>query len=75
MSYEFEKEFKQVGLKIAYYRKMKGLSQATLAEKLEVSTAYIGQIEAPNMYKPVSLTTLFRIANALDIPAYKLLDF
>lgn len=71
----YEKEFKQIGLKIAYYRKLQGLTQEKLAEKLEVATPYIGQIEAPNIYKPISLSTLFRIAEALDIPAYKFLDF
>ena len=71
----YEKEFKQIGLKIAYYRKLQGLTQEKLAEKLEVATPYIGQIEAPNIYKPISLSTLFRIVEALDIPAYKFLDF
>ena len=61
----YEKEFKQIGLKIAYYRKLQGLTQEKLAEKLEVATPYIGQIEAPNIYKPISLSTLFRIAEAL----------
>lgn len=33
------------------------------------------QIEAAGMYKPISLTTLLRIARALNVPAYKFLDF
>ncbi len=41
----------------------------------EVERAYIGQIEAVGMYKPISLTTLLRISKALDTPAYKFLDF
>lgn len=73
--HEFELEYKQIGLKIAYYRKLKGLTQEQLAEKLEVSTAYIGAIEAPKLHKPISLTTLMRIARALDVPAYKFLEF
>lgn len=75
MEREFEKEFKMVGLKIAYYRKLGGMTQEQLAEKLDVATSYIGQIEAAGMYKPISLSTLFRIARALDIPAYKILEF
>ena len=54
---------------------MQGYTQEKLAEKLEVATSYIGQIEAPGMYKPISLTTLLRIAQALDVPAYKFLQF
>ena len=71
----FSTEFKKIGLKIAYYRKLKGYTQEQLSELMEVATSYVGAIEAPNMDKPISLTTLFRIAEILDIPAYKFLDF
>lgn len=75
MKYEFEQEYKKIGLKIAYYRKLAGLTQEMLAERLDVATSYIGQIEAAGMYKPISLTTLLRIAKALDTPACKFLEF
>ena len=75
MKYEFEQEYKQIGLKISYYRKLKGLTQEKLGDKLAVATSYIGQIEAAGMYKPISLTTLLRIAQALETPAYKFLEF
>ena len=75
MKYEFEQEYKKIGLKIAYYRKLEGLTQEMLAERLGVATSYIGQIEAAGMYKPISLTTLLRNAQALDTPAYKFLEF
>lgn len=75
MEREFEQEFKQVGLKVAYYRKLNGLTQAALAERIGVATSFIGQIEATGMYKPISLNTLFRIAYALDVPAGKFLEF
>jgi len=75
MKHEFEQEYKQIGLKIAYYRKLRGFTQERLAEKMGVATSYIGQIEAAGMYKPISLTTLLRISQALDTPAYKFLDF
>ena len=60
---------------MAYYRKLQGLTQEKLANKLGVATSYVGQIEAAGMYKPISLTTLLRIAEALDTPAYKFLEF
>ncbi len=75
MKYEFEQEYKKIGLKIAYYRKLEGLTQEQLAERLGVATSYIGQIEAAGMYKPISLTTLLRISKALDTPPYKFLEF
>lgn len=71
----FSNEFKQLGLKIAYYRKLKGLTQEQLAECMETSTSYIGAIEAPNMKKSISLNTLFRISKILDVPAWKFLEF
>ena len=74
MTHEFEKEFRALGFKIAYYRKMAGLTQEQLAEKMGTSTSYIGSIESQT-YKPISLNTLFRIARALDVPASKFLEF
>lgn len=65
MEREFEQEFRMLGLKIAYYRKAKNLTQEQLAEKLGTSTSYIGSIES-RTYKPISLTTLFRIAKVRD---------
>jgi len=75
MQSEFSEYYKIVGLKVAYYRKLKGLTQEKLAEKMDVDTSFIGQIEATNIEKPISLTTLFRISKALDIPPHKFLDF
>lgn len=75
MKYEFEEEYKKIGLKVAYYRKLQGLTQEKLANKLGVATSYVGQIEAVGMYKPISLTTLLWIAEALDTPTYKFLEF
>ena len=73
--FDFKNEFKMLGLKIAYYRKVKGYTQEELSELLGVATSYVGAIEAPNMNKPISLTTLFKIANILDVPAWKFLEF
>ena len=64
-----------MGLKIAYYRKLRGLTQEQLAEKLDKSPAFIGHVEAPNINKAVSLDTLFDIAEILDVPVYKFLLF
>lgn len=52
MNREFEQEYKMLGLKIAYYRKLQGYTQERLAEKLGVATSYIGQIEAPVCISP-----------------------
>ncbi len=75
MKLKYEAEYRQLGLKIAYYRKLRGLTQEELAEKIDKSAAFIGHVEAPNVCKAISLDTLFDIAKALDTPAYKFLSF
>lgn len=73
MKVEHTNKFLQLGLKISYYRKYRGLTQEQLAEQVGLSPAFIGHIEAPNIKKAISMDTLFDIAEALDIPAYKFL--
>lgn len=75
MKTEFKEDYIKIGLKVSYYRKLKSLTQEQLAEIMDCTVSFIGQIEAPNIYKAISLDTLFRIAKALEIPAYKLLYF
>ncbi len=75
MNAKYESEYRQLGLKISYYRKLRGLTQEQLAEKIEKSAAFIGHVEAPNVDKAISFDTLFDIAEALEIPAYKFLMF
>ena len=75
MKESYQSEYRQLGLKIAYYRKLRGLTQEELAERIERTPAFIGHVEAPNINKAVSLDTLFAIAEVLDVPAYKFLIF
>lgn len=75
MKAEFRENYIKMGLKIAYYRKLKNLSQEQLAEKAGLGASFIGQIEAPNTYKSFSFDTLFCIAKALDVPPHKILEF
>lgn len=75
MKAEYESEYQQIGLKISYYRKRRGLTQEQLAERLEKSPAFIGHVEAPNIRKAISLDTLMDIAKVLEVPAYKFLLF
>lgn len=71
----YEPKFLQLGLKIAYYRKLKGMTQEQLAEAIDRTPAFIGHVEAPNISKAISLDTLFDIATVLDVPPYKFLIF
>ena len=66
---------RQIGLKIAYCRKLRGLTQEELAEQVGLTPAFIGHLEAPIIPKVLSLDTLFDIASALDVNPQKFLDF
>ena len=70
-----KQEYKMIGLNIAYYRKLKGMTQTRLAEEINISRTHMSNIEAPNMPTSISLDTLLDIADALDIPASNLLFF
>lgn len=70
-----KQEYKMIGLNIAYYRKLMGLTQLQLAESVNISRTHMSNIEAPNMPTSVSLETLMDIADCLDIPVEALLHF
>lgn len=69
------KQYRQLGLTIAYYRKLHGITQLQLAEYVNLSRTHISNLEAPNMPTSISLEKLFDIADALDIPIKQLFEF
>lgn len=73
MKEKYFDKYRTIGLKISYYRKLRGFTQEQLAEKIDKNLAFIGAVEAPNVNRTVSLDTLFDIAAVLDVPAYKFL--
>lgn len=70
-----ENKYIQLGLNIAYYRKLQGYTQEELAELSGISRSHISAMEAPNIIHNISLEVLFNIAKALKIEPYKLLEF
>lgn len=48
MAHDHSNRFKQLGLNIAYYRKLRGWTQEQLAERAEISRTHLSNIEAPN---------------------------
>ena len=75
MKKEYQDKYTKLGLKIAYYRKLDGITQEELAEKIDKNAAFIGHVEAPNVNKAISLDTLFDIAKVLGVPEYKFLNY
>lgn len=75
MDYKRINEFRLLGLTIAYYRKLRGLTQAERAEATNLSRTHISNIEAPNGKTSISLNKLFDIADVLEVPVKDLFDF
>lgn len=72
---DFQAEYRAIGLNIAYYRKLRGLTQLQLAEKISISRTHLSNIEAPNSPTSISFDVLLSISHELNIPAYKFLIF
>lgn len=63
-----------IGLNVAFYRRKRNLSQEQLAEKAQLSYGTISHLES-NIVYTVSMLTIIKIAEALEIPLYKLFKF
>lgn len=69
------RQFRELGLTISYYRKLKGLTQSELAQNVGLSRTHISNIEAPQVKTSLSLESLFDIADTLDVPVKDFFDF
>ena len=58
---------RHIGAKIAYFRKLNGISQQELAQKISISESAISKIENGNYNKNISLNLLQTIAEALNV--------
>jgi transcriptional regulator with XRE-family HTH domain len=65
---------KNIGFKIQFLRKQRGLSQSELAEKSELSYTTISHLESTSVYG-LSVIAIYRIAKALDVDPSQLLMF
>ena len=74
MNTEFPERYITLGLKIAYYRKKAGFTQEVFAEMIGKSVNFLGQVEGTGTVRGISLETLFKIAQVLNIPPSKLLE-
>lgn len=74
MEKKYQEQFIKFGLKVQYYRKLRGMTQEAFAEKIGRSWSFVAKIESPTRAFGVSMDTLFRIAEVLQIPASKLFE-
>lgn len=76
MREKYRENYRLLGLRIAYYRKVRGYTQEQLAEMIGKSWSFLSQVEANNgaKLKGISLETLFSIAEVLQVPTGRLFD-
>lgn len=63
----FEWEYRQIGAKIVYFRKMRRYTQEELAFRAKISASYLSRIERGVYAQGVPISTLMKIATALDV--------
>ena len=73
-TYEYNKVLLDIGLKIGYYRRRAGMTQAELAEHTGLTLSYISQLESPNLPYCPSVKALFTIAKALGVKASRIIE-
>jgi len=71
---DFQAEMKCIGMRIAGFRKLRNMTQAELADKLNINKNYLSQIETGSRNKTISLPMLIRISRALDVELALLTD-
>ncbi|MCI9087901.1 MAG: helix-turn-helix transcriptional regulator [Clostridia bacterium] len=74
-----EELFNIIGTNVKYYRKLYNLNrgkmtQENLAELVDVSTALIGNLESEKISQGISVVTLWKISQALEVPIENLFD-
>ncbi len=72
MKEKFQDKYKKLGLNIAYYRKLCGMTQEQLAERLELDRTTVSKIELATV--GVSLDVIFEMAEVFDINPEKLFE-
>ena len=68
------KELRCIGLRIAYFRRVRNMTQAELATRVNINKNYLSHIECGNANKSVSLPLLIRISKVLNVKLAVLVD-
>ena len=74
METAYHEEYIRFGLKVQYYRKLRGMTQEAFADEIGKSWSFVAKIESPTRAFGVSMETLFRMAEVLDVPVSKLFE-
>ncbi len=74
MQTEFREQFIKFGLKVQYYRKLRGLTQEAFAEKVGISWSFLAKVESPTRVFGVSMEKIFKMAEVLSVHPSKLFE-
>ena len=74
METKYREQYIKFGLKVQYYRKLRGMTQEAFAEAIDKSWSFVAKIESPTRPFGVSMETLFTIADALQVPVSKMFE-
>ena len=74
METEYREQFIKFGLKVQYYRKLRGMTQEDFADRIGKAWSFVAKIESPTRAFGVSMETLFKMAEVLEVPVSKLFE-
>ena len=74
METEYREQFIRFGLKVQYYRTLRGMTQEAFADEIGKSWSFVAKIESPTRPFGVSMETLFKIAEVWEVPTSKLFE-
>ena len=74
METAYKEQYIRFGLRVQYYRKLRGLTQEAFADQIGRSWSFVAKIESPTRPFGVSMETLFKIDSVLDVPVSKLFE-
>lgn len=74
METQYREQYIRFGLKVQYYRKLRGLTQEAFADKIGKSWSFVAKVESPTRAFGVSMETMFKIAEVLEVPVSKLFE-
>ena len=73
MNYQHIELYIKFGLNVAYYRKLRNITQQCLADIIGAETSHISRIENGNV--GMSFDRFFDICKALEVSPNKMLEF
>ena len=68
-----DESYRKIGENVHRFRVVQRMTQEMLAEKSKLTVTYISQIERADLYKGITCTAMFQIAEALNVPVCVLL--